>query len=178
MQILKIIGIGIVILIAVLLILAIFIPKEFTISVSETINKPQQEVYDYIRILKNQEKYSVWVMEDPNLVPEIIGTDGTVGAIQKWNSKMDGVGEGEQEITAMSIDRIDLDLRFKRPMKGESKAANILSKVSENQTTLTSEFYSKSTYPLNLMSYFMGGYIIKKAQTQNLKNIKKILESK
>ncbi len=178
MQILKIIGIGIIILIVVLLILAIFIPKEFTISVSETINKPQQEVFDYIRILKNQEKYSVWVMEDPNLVPEIIGTDGTIGAIQKWNSEMDGVGEGEQEITSMSTDRIDLDLRFKRPMKGEAKAANILSKVSENQTTLTSEFYSKSTYPMNLMSYFMGGYIIKKAQTQNLKNIKNNLESK
>lgn len=71
-------------------------------SVSETINKPKQQVYDYVKTLRNQTQYSEWVKADPNLNPEIIGTDGTVGAIQRWDSKNDNIGEdvgqGEQEI--------------------------------------------------------------------------------
>ena len=83
MKILKNIGIALLILIVILLVIAAFIPKNVTVSVSETINKPKQEVFDYVRILANQKDYSIWVMQDPNLNPEIIGTDGTVGAIQK-----------------------------------------------------------------------------------------------
>jgi hypothetical protein len=177
MKVLKIIGLVLLIIIAVPLIVALFVPKSYTISVSETINQPQQMVYDYVRILRNQDKYSVWVMQDPNLKPEIVGEDGKVGAIQKWNSKNNNVGEGEQEITALSPERMDIDLRFIRPFKGEAKAANIFKSVGENQTQLTSEFYSNDKYPFNLMSYFMGRKVITEAQTKNLQNIKHNLET-
>lgn len=177
MKILKRIGIAIVILLALPLAVALFIPRKYTVSVSETINQPKQVVYDYVRILDNQKQYSVWVMADPNLNPVINGTDGTVGAIQKWNSKIDDVGEGEQEIISLTPDRMDLEIRFKRPFAGTSKAANIFKSVSENQTILTSEFYSNESYPLNLPSYVFGRKMIKKAQVKNLQNIKRILEN-
>jgi hypothetical protein len=84
---LKKVGIALLIILAIPLIIALFIPKNVTVSVTETINQPKQVVYDYVRILANQKEYSIWVMADPNLQPEIIGTDGTIGVIQKWNSK-------------------------------------------------------------------------------------------
>lgn len=177
MKILKKIGIVILILIAIVLIVAAFIPKSYTVSVSETINQPRQIVYDYLRMLKNQEQYSIWVMADPNLKPEIIGEDGTVGAIQKWNSKLDDVGEGEQEITALSIERMDVDLRFKRPFEGKAKASNIYKAISDNQTEIVCEFYSGETpYPFNLPAYLFGKKMIEDAERENLQNIKKILE--
>lgn len=176
MKTLKIIGIVVLAIIALPLIVALFIPKSYTVSVSETINQPKQVVYDYVRLLENQENYSVWVMEDPNLNPEITGTDGTVGAVQKWNSQMDNVGEGEQEITALTPDRMDVEIRFKRPFEGTAKAANIFNAVAEDQTQLTSEFYSNDRYPINLMSYVFGRKMTEKAQIQNLQNIKNILE--
>lgn len=177
MKALKIIGIALLSLVVMLLIIAIFVPRSYTVTVSRTINAPRKEVFDFVRILNNQKRYSVWVMEDPNLNPEIIGTDGTVGAIQKWDSKNDNVGAGEQEITALTIDRMDVDLRFKRPFEGKAKAANIFQEVSPNQTLMTTEFYSdKAPYPLNLMAYFLGRKFITDAQTQNLENISKILE--
>ncbi len=157
-------------------IIAIFVPRKYTVSVSETINKPQQEVYDYVRILDNQKNYSIWVMEDPNLNPEIVGTDGTVGATQKWNSKIENVGEGEQEITALTLDRMDVDLRFKRPFEGNAKAAYTFKPVSENQTVITAEFFSETPYPFNLPSYLFGKKYITEAQTKNLQNVKRILE--
>ena len=85
-------------------------------------------------------------------------------------------GEGEQEITAITHDRIDVDLRFKRPFEGNAKAASIFKSISENQTEIISEFYSNDRYPLNLMSYFIGRKMMKDSETQNLQNIKKILE--
>jgi hypothetical protein len=176
MKILKRIGIVILILILLPFIVAIFIPRSYTVSVSETINQPKQVVYDYVRILNNQKNYSVWVMADPNLNPVITGTDGSVGAIQKWNSKVDDVGEGEQEITSLTPDRMDLVLRFKRPFAGTSKAANIFKSITDNQTILTSEFYSNESYPMNLPSYIFGRKMIEKSQIKNLQNIKHILE--
>lgn len=163
-------------IIALPFIIALFVPRTYTVSVSETINQPRDTVYNFIRILKNQEKYSVWVMEDPNLNPEIVGTDGTVGATQKWNSEMDNVGEGEQEITALTPDRMDVDLRFIRPFKGKGKAAYLFKPVSENQTVITAEFYSDSPWPMNLPSYLFGKKVITEAQTKNLQNVKRILE--
>jgi hypothetical protein len=166
------------ILIAILLIVAIFVPKQYTVSVSTTIKKPKSEVMDYIKILANQKDYSEWVKADTTSAPIIEGIDGTVGAKQKWNSTNDNVGEGEQEIMALTSDRMDMDLRFIRPFKGEAKAANILESVNESETKLTSEFYGYNSYPSNLMGYFIGKKIIEETQTKNLNNIKTILEAK
>jgi hypothetical protein len=162
-------------IVALLLVLALFIPKTYTISVSETINKPKQEVFDYVKLIKNQENYSIWVMEDKNLKTKYTGIDGTVGFISSWNSKNDNVGEGEQEITKISNDRIDVDIRFKRPFESNQKAATILKTITENQTLVTSQFYGTDNYPMNIMS-FIGKKIITDAETKNLKNLKIILE--
>jgi hypothetical protein len=175
MKILKIIGLGIISLIALLLIIALFVPNDYSVSVSTTINKPKKVVFDYVKMVKNQENYSIWVMQDPNVKMIYEGVDGTVGFKATWDSKDDNVGAGSQQITAISEDRIDVDLHFERPMKGDDKASTLLESVSENQTKVTAEFYGHSSYPMNLMS-FIGVKIIKDAETQNLANLKKILE--
>jgi hypothetical protein len=178
MKILKRIVIIILIIVAIPFVVALFVPRSYTVSVSETIDRPLQVVYDYVRMLDNQKYYSVWVMKDPNLNPEIVGTDGTVGVVQKWNSKLDDVGEGEQEITYLTPERMDVDIRFKRPFEGTGKAANIFKAISENQTQLTTEFYSNDSYPFNLPSYLFGKAMIKKDMVKNLQNVKRILEKK
>lgn len=175
MKILKIIGLGIVALIVLLLLVAFFIPNDYTVSVSTTINKPRKVVFDYVKMVKNQEDYSIWVMQDPNVNMDYQGVDGTVGFKASWDSKDDNVGAGSQFITAISEERIDVDLHFERPMKGEAKASTLLESISENETKITAEFYGNSSYPMNLMN-FMGEKYITEAETQNLANLKKILE--
>jgi len=176
MKIIKKILLGLVAFIALLLIVALFIPKTYTLSVSTTINQPQQVVFDYVKLIKNQEYYSIWVMEDPNSKIDYRGTDGTVGFVSAWNSENKNVGEGEQEITRIDEgNRIDVDLRFKRPFEGNQKAATLLKALSDKQTMITTEFYGNDPYPFNLLS-FIGKSIITDAQTQNLKNLKTILE--
>jgi uncharacterized integral membrane protein len=175
MKILKIIGLGIVSFIVLLLLIALIMPNDYTVSVSTTINQPKQVVFDYVKLIKNQEDYSIWVMQDPNVKMDYQGTDGTVGFKASWDSKDDNVGAGSQQITAISEDRIDVNLHFERPMKGDDKASTLLESISDNQTKVTFEFYGHSPYPMNLM-IFIGEKIITDAETQNLANLKKILE--
>ena len=176
MKVLKFLGLGIVGIIVLLLIAGLIIPKDYTISVSTTINKPQQLVFDYVKMIKNQENYSVWVMKDPNVKIEYTGIDGTVGSKSSWVSEDENVGVGSQEITKITDNRIDVDIHFVEPMKGDDSGATIVEALSENQTKITSEFYGHADYPINLMSFMFKDFI-KKDLEQNLANVKKILES-
>lgn len=180
MKILKKILVGIAVLIVLLLIVALFVPKQYTVSASTTINKPQKEVFDYVKLIRNQENYSVWILADPNLKPTYHGTDGTVGFTASWNSQDDGigedVGEGSQTITGIiEGERLDVDLNFIRPFEGKQKAATIVTPISASQTKVTSEFYGNDPYPMNLMS-LIGKPMLRDAQQQNMQNLKAILE--
>ncbi|HQV01200.1 MAG: SRPBCC family protein [Bacteroidia bacterium] len=165
-------------LIGLILLSGLFIPNEYTVSNSLNIRKPQTEVIDFVKLLDNQKHYSVWVMADKELNPTITGTDGTVGATQSWNSKMDEVGQGSQTITYMDDKCIKIDLDFKRPFESKAKAEMLFEKISDNETTLTMKFYGVSPFPFNIMSFYMGRFFISNAQNDNLANLKKILESK
>lgn len=177
MKFVKIILIAVLALVGLLLIAAGLTPRTYTVSVSQNISVPAQQVMDYVRFLNNQKNYSVWVMEDPTLEPTITGEDGKVGATQYWNSENDNVGEGYQTITALTDTRMDVDLRFVRPWEGEAKAATLYEAITPNETLVTSEFYGDDPFPGNLMGYWIGRPMLAKAQQQNLANLKAILET-
>jgi len=174
MKILKKLLIFILALIGLFLLAGLFIDKQYTVTHSLTINKPQEEVFNYVKMLKNQENYSVWVMADPNIKLKYEGVDGTVGAKSSWDGN-DDVGAGSQTITKMTNERFDVDLHFIRPMEGDQKGATIVKAIDANSCTLTEEFYGYDAYPMNALS-FLGKYFIKDAFTKNAQNVKKILE--
>lgn len=174
MRILKKILLFILALVGLFLLVGLVIDKEYTISHSITINKPQQEVFNYVKLFKNQENYSVWVMADPNIKLKYEGVDGTVGAKVSWEGN-DDVGAGSQTITNITNERIDVDLHFIRPMEDDQKGATIVKVINANSCTLTEEFYGNDPYPMNTLS-FIGKYFIKDAFTKNAENVKKILE--
>ena len=97
MNTLTIILLIIVVLIIVILIRASMLENEYTIEEEIVIDKPKQEVFDYIKFLKNHSNFNKWVMIDPNMKKEYKGTDGTVGFVYKWDSDNKQVGKGEQE---------------------------------------------------------------------------------
>jgi len=85
-------------LIALLLIIALFMKKEHYVNREIIINAPRQKVFDFLKLLKNQDKFNKWAAADKNRKEESKGTDGTVGYIYAWSGdKNAGVGEKEIE---------------------------------------------------------------------------------
>lgn len=172
MNALKIVFIVIAIIIALPLVIALFIPKEYKIEREITINKPKHQVFDYIRVLKNQERYNKWVMNDPNAKMNYTGVDGAVGSTVAWDSENKQVGKGEQEVKSLDEGkRVDWEIRFERPMQGVSQTAMDLEPVADNQTKVKWTFAGENKYPMTIMNLFIDkilGPDLEKSE-QNLK---------
>lgn len=148
--------IGLATLIALLLIVAAFSKNTYTVVRSITINRSQNEVMNYVRIIKNQDYYNKWVMADPAMSKEFRGIDGEVGFVYAWDSKDNNAGKGEQEIISVSADRVTSEIRFERPFKAVSETYMSVDEVTPQTTKVNWSFHSKMPYPMNVMMLFMN----------------------
>lgn len=178
MRIVKKIFFVIVIVIAALLIVALFAKKNYAVEKEIVINKPRQEVFDYIKLLKNQNNYSKWATMDPGMKKEYTGTDGTVGFISAWDSEKKDVGKGAQEIKKITDgERIDYELRFIKPFESTEQTYMATDAVSANQTKVRWGFNGRMNYPMNLMLLGMNMEKMVGDDLQTgLVNLKTILE--
>jgi hypothetical protein len=166
------------IIIAIPLITALFIRKEYTIEREITIAKPKQEVFNYVRYLKNQDNYNKWVMIDPNMKKDFKGTDGTVGFVYAWDSNDKSAGKGEQEIKKIiEGERIDVEIRFEKPFEGVAVAPIRTESLSGDQAKVRWGMTGRSKYPMNLMNLFMDNMLGKDLEA-SLVTLKGILEKK
>jgi uncharacterized protein YndB with AHSA1/START domain len=163
-------------IIALLLIVALLTKKEFTLEKKVVINRSKQDVFNYLKLIRNQEKYSVWVMKDPNIKIVYTGIDGTVGFTSSWESNDKNVGIGEQEITKLKDgESMEVEIRFKKPFEATNYASTTLTNIGDSQTKLTQVFYGKSKFPMNLMNLMMDKMVGGDMQ-KNLENLKNNLE--
>ncbi|MCF4102525.1 SRPBCC family protein [Gillisia sp. M10.2A] len=178
MKILKNILIVAVVLIAVPLIVALFVNKDYAVEREIVINKPKQEVFDYVKYLKNQDNYSKWAQMDPSTKKNYTGVDGTEGFVAKWESENKEVGVGEQEIKKITEgDRIDFELRFFEPFKATSPAYMTTTSIDENSTNIKWGFNGHMNYPMNLLILTMDmEEVIGNDLQTGLNNLKEVLE--
>ncbi len=108
-------------LFVLILIVALFVRKGYSVYREVTIAKPAPEVFSYIRLLKNQDHYSKFVQADPNMQKIFKGVDGTEGFIYGWNGnkKQERVNRKLKKI--VDGKQIDTEIRFVRPFAGIAK---------------------------------------------------------
>jgi ABC-type lipoprotein release transport system permease subunit len=168
--------IGIATVIVLLLLVAAMMPKKYELSSSIVINRPQAAVFEYIRHIKNQERYSKWVMADPNLNIVYTGTDGEVGFISTWKSEVKNVGEGAQEITKIFPGQgYEVEIRFEKPFKGTSYAVAMTQSLSDDETKVTTTFKTSMPFPMNAMAPMLKKMLLKDMDETSA-NLKKQLE--
>ncbi len=156
MSVLKKVLIGLAIVIAIPFVIAAFVKGEYKVLREITINRPKQDVFNYIKFMKNQENYSKWDTMDPAMKKSYSGTDGTIGFVSAWESKKDDVGVGEQEIKKITEgERVDFEIRFKEPFEATDAAFMTTETLSDSQTKVQWGFEGKMKYPMNLMMLFM-----------------------
>lgn len=179
MKIIKRILIGIAALVAIVLITALFVQKDYTVVREVAIQKQKQEVFEYVHYLKNHINFSAWAKMDPTAKATFSGTDGTPGFTYAWegNSK---VGKGTQTIA--SIDKgqkISYDLHFIEPMEGIAKAEISTEAVDATQTKVRWMVQSSMRYPFNFLRLFMDmDKIVGDNLETGLQNLKVVLEKK
>lgn len=178
MKIVKWILIVIVVIIAIPLIGALFIKGDYAVEREISIGKPKQVVFDYVKLLKNQDNFSVWATMDPNMKKTYTGTDGTVGFIAAWDSQIDSVGKGEQEIKKIAEgERLDFELRFKVPFESTDYAYMTTEGIDSTQTKVKWGFTGKIPYPMNFICLFMNMDAMLGPQLgKGLDNLKGVME--
>lgn len=178
MKILKAILVAIVMLVAVALITALFVKKDYAVEREIVINKPQKEVFDYIKYVKNQDYFSKWNMMDPKMKKSYKGTDAQVGFVYVWESENENLGKGEQEITKIIDGQgLEMKLRFKEPFEAQDDAYLMTEAIDSSSTKVKWGFKGAFSYPMNLMGLMMdmdkeiGGDL-----ATGLTNLKTVLE--
>jgi hypothetical protein len=132
----------------------------------------------YAKMLKNQNDWGPWVKQDPNIKMTYKGTDGESGFISSWESSMENVGVGEQEIKKLDDGkRIDTELRFKKPFESSSNAYMTFEDAGAAQTKVKWGFSGEMPRPMNVMLLFMNmDKEVGKDFDAGLANLKSILE--
>ena len=155
-------------IIALVLIIALFIPKKYTVERAVVIQAPQPLVMDQLRYLKNANAWSPFTEKDPDIQITYAGTDGQVGASSHWESKKAGVGT--QTITSLSNDRMETRLDFKKPMESTS-VGYFQTQDEAGGVKVTWGMKGENPYPLNFMCLFMDNMLGKEFD-KGLNNLK------
>ena len=159
-----------------LLVLAYFMKKEHYVKCEIIINAPLQKVFNYIKLLKNQDEFNTHAMVSPDRKREFKGIDGTIGYIYSWTGdKNAGIGEKEI-INIIDGKRIEAEIRFTKPMVAKATITMETELLSENKTKLTWSNAGILKYPLNIMIPIMENSVAKGMKI-SLINLKSILEN-
>jgi uncharacterized protein YndB with AHSA1/START domain len=137
MKILKFIFIALLSLLSVLVIVGFFLPSQYAVRQSITIQAPAEEVFQAVNNFKVWENWSPWHLMDPNQRVTYQGTAAGVGAIMAWHSKKRSVGSGKQEIVVSDPNRyIKMALAFEGWDK-PTYATWAFKELPENSTHVT-----------------------------------------
>lgn len=167
------------VVVLILIIVVLIAPNEYSLSRSIIIDKPYKEVFQYLKLIKNQNDWSPWKKKDPNMTQEFVGEDGNVGFISSWKGNKD-VGEGEQEIlTIIENELIETQLRFFKPFKSQSIGTLLVANVEDDKTLVTWGFSGRNPIPFNVfMLFYNMDKTVGKDFEEGLADLKRILEQK
>jgi hypothetical protein len=162
-------------IIALLLIIALFMKREHYVNREIIINAPRQKVFDYVKLLKNQDEFNKHAMTAPDRKREFKGTDGTVGYIYAWSGDKNA-GVGEKEIkNIIEGKRIEMEIRFVKPMQATASIIMDTESLSDDQTKVSWSNAGTLKYPLNIMIPMMEKHVMKDMDS-SLSTLKNILE--
>lgn len=162
-------------IIALLLLMALVMKKDHYVRREIIINAPRQKVFDYLKLLKNQDEFNKGAMAGPDRKREYKGTDGTVGFVYSWSGNKEA-GEGEKEIKhIVEGKKIEAEIRFVKPMSATSQIIMEMESVSDNQTKVFWSNAGTLKYPVNIFIPLLEKKLPKDMDS-SLLNLKNILE--
>jgi effector-binding domain-containing protein len=154
MKALKIAGLILLSISAVILILGLIAPREYKVERSVTIDAPKSLVFRHIQYWKNWRAWSPWAAMDSTIRITVDGVDGTEGSAYRWTGRKTGEGI----ITNAGFKPGEIlyyRMRFIKPFKSEADGYFGVSST-DGGSAVTWVFTGRSTYPWNAIHLFMN----------------------
>ncbi len=130
MKILKRIALVLGILIALVLIVSLFLPGDYKVERTGTVNAPPDSVVVLLADLKQWQKWSPWQQDDTTMKMTYSANTFGPGAWQKWESKKSGNGE----LTLVSVTPSEVRYTFSM-QQGGMKSDGKISLLPEGNGT-------------------------------------------
>jgi Polyketide cyclase / dehydrase and lipid transport len=177
-KLLKTIGFLFGILIIAVIILAFVAPKRISITSTQFINAPKQQVFDQIRFMKNYPKWSPFKQQDPEQKFTISETDGQVGASFSW----EGVKEkskGSQKIVALDSNGVvKINCNITEPFQSNPTFNYTLTEKNAG-VEIVQDFVAEMPVPSNIFGMLLGlKDKIAATNKQGLDLLKQVVEKK
>ncbi|APU69700.1 MAG: SRPBCC family protein [Bacteroidota bacterium] len=151
--------------------------KDYDVSRTVVINASREEVFNFVRKLRNQPHWNPWFRRDPEAIKKYKGEDGKLGSSFYWkgNSK---AGEGIQRIVKAKFGRVlETRILFIKPIKVHALTYIGVKELEEEKTKMVWGVRGHLAFPLTIISLLYPPEKILGNNLENgLKNLKHILE--
>ncbi len=143
---LKKIALGFILFLSLFLVVVAFLPSNYHVERSISIEASPSEIYPYIQDFKAWETWSPWAEADPNQTVTVSGEPGKPGHVQAWDGPVNG--KGSMTIDSASPNAfvaMNLEFTDPQPMKATSK---IELEAKGSQTTVIWHNEGELDYPV------------------------------
>lgn len=164
-------------LLAILVIVILNQPEDFSVSRSASIAASPATVHEQVNDFRKWEAWSPWAKLDPNSKTAFEGAESGQGAIFKWSGNNE-VGEGSQEIIESKAgELVKIKLVFVKPFAGTSDT-EFNFKPEGNGTRVTWTMSGKNDFMGKAISLFMDcETMIGPMFEEGLTNLKSVAET-
>jgi len=177
MKILRKIFLAIIIIIILLVIVAFFLPMTYRVERSTIMKGDKAVIYDLTSNLGKWDIWTPWTKKaDSTAVIELVGSDGQVGTMRKWNGKV--IGNGQMTLTQLvPSELVAYDLSFQKG-KYNSKGQLIIESMGDSTKVLWTD---EGNLGYNPISRYMGLFMAKMMAPEfdkGLAKLKKVVEER
>jgi effector-binding domain-containing protein len=154
MKALKMMGVILFVLAAVILILGLIAPKGYKVERTVSIEAAKSLVFRHVQYWKNWQAWSPWAEMDSTMKITVEGVDGTEGSSYRWTGKK--TGEGIMTNAGVKpAETLYYRMRFIKPWKSEADGYVGVAET-DGGTAVTWGFTGRTPYPWNAINLFMN----------------------
>ena len=151
MKTLKKVFLWIIIVLGILVIVGFILPKTYHVESNTLMVNNKTLIYDLTSNLNKWDLWTPWKQADTNAIYELVGQDGKVGTLRKWDGKV--IGNGQMTLTQLIPgELVGYDLEFQHG-KYQSKGKITIEPVGDS---LKVSWIDEGDLGYNPISRYMG----------------------
>lgn len=167
---------GLVALLVILLVMALFMPGRYHIERTAIITRPVTFVMERVADLNFYAQWNPWQKMEPNGKSEITGTPKMPGHSYSWEGKK--IGTGSLTLRRIDSKHVHFDLEFVKPWKASASDDWLFEEWGNGETKVTWQNNGELPYPIARLISPMISKNLERQFIQGLKNLKSLCEGK